>query len=108
VIVGTFSRYQAAAIIAAIALVLSALYILLMYQRMMTGPVREPVRALPDLNVREAWVVAPLIAVIVFLGFYPKPVLDVLNPAVSTTMTQVGVKDPAPLAPLAADEGTNQ
>ncbi len=108
VIVGTFSRYQAAAIIASVALVLSALYILLMYQRMMTGPVREPTRVLPDMNLREAWVVAPLIAVIVFLGFYPKPVLDVLNPAVATTMTQVGVEDPAPLTPLAADEGTNQ
>jgi NADH-quinone oxidoreductase subunit M len=110
VLVGTFSKYQWAAIIASTALVLSALYMLLTYQRMMTGPVREHVRGLPDMNPREAWVMAPLIAVILFLGFYPKPVLDVLNPAVDSTMTQVGVTDPAPLAPVAgaADEGTDQ
>jgi NADH-quinone oxidoreductase subunit M len=31
-----------------------------------------------------------------FLGFYPKPALDLLNPAVSTTLQHVGVTDPAP------------
>jgi NADH-quinone oxidoreductase subunit M len=31
-----------------------------------------------------------------FLGFYPKPALDLLNPAVSKTLTFVGVEDPAP------------
>ena len=41
-------------------------------------------------TAREAWVIAPLIAVIVVLGFYPKPVLDVLNPAVDRTMQQAG------------------
>ena len=110
VLVGTFSRYQWAAILASIALVLSAVYILLTYQRMMTGPIRERVRDLPDMRTREAWVVAPLIAVILVLGFFPKPVLDVLNPAAETAMTQVGVTDPAPVAPLAsaADEGTDK
>ncbi len=34
-----------------------------------------------DLSAREAWVVAPLLAVIIALGFYPKPLLDVINPA---------------------------
>ncbi|WP_461023033.1 NADH-quinone oxidoreductase subunit M [Thalassiella azotivora] len=110
VLVGTFSRYEWAAVVASLALVLSALYILLTYQRMFTGPVREHVKALPDMRAREAWVVAPLVAVIVALGFYPKPVLDVLNPAVETTMDQVGVSDPDPIAPVAeaADEGNDQ
>ena len=115
VLVGTFSRYEWAAVVASSGLVLSALYILLTYQRMMTGPVREHLRPLPDLQRREAWVVAPVLAVIVALGFFPKPVLDVLRPAVEQTMTQVGVTDPEPLAPVAgaaegvhADEGTDQ
>ena len=40
--------------------------------------------------------VAPLIVAFLFLGFYPKPALDLLNPAVSRTLTFVGVEDPAP------------
>jgi NADH-quinone oxidoreductase subunit M len=46
--------------------------------------------------------------VIVALGFFPKPVLDVLNPAVSRTMQQTSSKDPAPTVPgvTPAAEGT--
>ena len=88
VLVGTFTRYPAAAVVATVGIVLASLYILLTYQRMFTGPVREFAAGWRDMNVREAWVVAPLVAVIVALGFFPKPVLDVLNPAVSRTMQQ--------------------
>jgi NADH-quinone oxidoreductase subunit M len=41
-------------------------------------------------------VVAPLIASFLVLGFYPKPALDLLNPAVEKTLQHVGVSDPAP------------
>jgi len=40
--------------------------------------------------------VAPLIAIIVFLGLYPKPVLDIINPAVKATLSDVHKTDPAP------------
>ncbi len=43
--------------------------------------------------------VAPLIAVIIAVGFYPKPVLDVINPAISRTMKEAGSTDPAPTVP---------
>ncbi|NUR73292.1 MAG: NADH-quinone oxidoreductase subunit M, partial [Hamadaea sp.] len=50
-----------------------------------------------DISKREILVVAPLIALLLLLGFYPKPVLDVINPAVSVTLQQdLGVQDPAP------------
>lgn len=98
VLQGTFMRYKVAAVIAALGIVLAALYILLMYQRVMTGP--KPAFAEGghprDLNRREKWVVAPIIASFVLLGFYPKPVLDLVNPAVDRTMQIVGVTDPAP------------
>jgi NADH-quinone oxidoreductase subunit M len=96
VLAGTFTRYPAAAIVATLGIILAALYILLTYQRMFTGPVREFAGGWKDMDAREAWVVAPLIAVIIALGFYPKPVLDVINPAISRTMEQVGVTDPQP------------
>jgi NADH-quinone oxidoreductase subunit M len=49
-----------------------------------------------DLSVRETVVVAPLIALILLLGFYPKPVTDVVNPAVQATLTDIGAHDPGP------------
>ena len=103
VLVGTFQRYRAASIIATLGIVLAALYVLLMYQRMMTGPKPESAAGTHDLTGREKWVVAPLIATFIVLGFYPKPVLDVINPAVTRTLQQVGMTDPAPTHGTAAD-----
>ncbi|MGZ4593824.1 MAG: NADH-quinone oxidoreductase subunit M [Actinomycetes bacterium] len=106
VLVGTFTRYEAAAIIATAGIILASLYILLMYQRTMTGEPTEATHKMPDLSVREKWVVAPLLAIIIGLGFYPKPMLDVINPAVERTMKQIGQEDPKPVVPVA--EGTGK
>jgi NADH-quinone oxidoreductase subunit M len=43
-----------------------------------------------DLSLRESVVVAPLIALLLILGVYPKPLLDVINPAVAATLQDVG------------------
>ena len=98
VLQGTFMRYEAAAVIATLGTVLAALYILLMYQRTMTGP--KPTfaegEAPRDLSLREKVVVVPIIASFILLGFFPKPVLDILNPAVDRTLVFVGVTDPTP------------
>ncbi|RBO93979.1 NADH-quinone oxidoreductase subunit M [Nocardia puris] len=99
VLVGTFSRYQVAAIVATAALVLAAVYVLWLYQRMMTGPVKKGSEHIYDLVPREMVVVAPLIAALLFFGVYPKPVLDFINPAVDQTLTTIGVEDPAPTVP---------
>ena len=52
---------------------------------------------LRDLLPREVVVVAPLLALLLLFGFYPKPVLDIINPGVDHTMTTIGAHDPAPL-----------
>ncbi|MET7853486.1 NADH-quinone oxidoreductase subunit M [Streptomyces avermitilis] len=96
VLVGTFTRYPAVGIIATFGIVLAALYTLVLYQRTMTGPVKAEVAEMPDLRVRELLVVAPLIALLIFLGVYPKPVTDIVNPAVQQTMSDVHEKDPKP------------
>ncbi len=96
VLIGTFTRYPVFAAVASSALVLSAIYILWMYQRMMGGPVIEGNDRLRDLIPRELAVVAPLIALLLVLGVYPKVALDVINPAVSHTLTTVDQPDPAP------------
>jgi NADH-quinone oxidoreductase subunit M len=102
VLIGTFSRYKVAATFATANIILAAVYILWMYQRTMNGPVREQVAGMKDLRPREVLSVAPLIALIIFVGVYPKPVLDIINPAVRVTMAQVHVTDPVPAHPAPA------
>lgn len=96
VLVGTFTKYEVAAVIAATGVILAALYILWLYQRTMNGPVAESVKGMPDLRVREILAVAPLLALLIGLGVYPKPVLDVINPPVERTLEHLQQTDPAP------------
>jgi NADH-quinone oxidoreductase subunit M len=96
VLVGTFSRYPALAIVATLGIVLAALYVLVLYQRTMTGPVKAGIEGMSDLKARELLVVAPLIALLLFLGVYPKPVTDTVNPSVRHTLSDVHKTDPKP------------
>ncbi|MER5475582.1 NADH-quinone oxidoreductase subunit M [Streptomyces sp. NPDC002734] len=96
VLVGAFARYPVVGVIATFGIVLAALYTLVLYQRTMTGPVRPEVAKLPDLRVRELAVAAPLIALLIFLGVYPQPLTDLVNPAVRHTMSDVQQHDPEP------------
>ncbi|MEV7355631.1 NADH-quinone oxidoreductase subunit M [Kitasatospora sp. NPDC091276] len=108
VLVGTFTRYPAIGIVATFGIVLAALYALLLYQRTMTGPVKAGVGGMPDLKVRELAVVAPLVALTILLGVYPKPLTDLVNPSVNATLSQVHETDPAPAHPVAATSGGEQ
>jgi len=96
VLVGTFTRYPVAAVIATFGIVLAALYILIPVQRALHGPTETGNENLKDLNLREKIAIAPVIAVIVVLGFYPAPALNIINPAAAQVVSQMGFSDPAP------------
>jgi NADH-quinone oxidoreductase subunit M len=96
VLVGTFTRHKGLAVLATTGIVLAAIYVLYLYQRTFQGQLNEKVAKFRDLNLREVSAVAPLIALIVFLGIYPKPILDVINPAVRATLSDMHQTDPAP------------
>ncbi|MCI4063780.1 NADH-quinone oxidoreductase subunit M [Micromonospora sp. R77] len=100
VLIGTFTTNKPVAVIATLGIILAAAYVLWMIQRTTQGTLNPALTETPgmrrDLSLREKIVVAPLIALIVLLGFYPKPVTDVINPAVQATMQDVGRTDPAP------------
>jgi len=158
VLIGTFTVHPVWATIATVGIVLAAVYMLWIFQRTMTGPVRgvgvlggghrgdddfglddgpagelvtAGAPALPssehgallqpdgqgptgnstgeshhtpskirakfgDLSAREIAVVTPLALLIVLLGVYPQPVLDVINPTAERTMVDVGFTDPPP------------
>jgi NADH-quinone oxidoreductase subunit M len=99
VLVGTFSRYKVAGSFAVAGIILASIYVLWMVQRMMNGPVSPSVASFKDLRPRELLAVTPLIVLLIAMGVYPKPVLDVINPAVNATLAQVHVVDPTPAHP---------
>jgi len=98
VLVGTFSADQLyefvistkwVAVLAASSVVLSACYTLWMYKRVIMGDlVKDEVKALKDMNVREFAFFAPLMVLVAWLGLYPIPVLDVLHTSVSHLIVQ--------------------
>ncbi|GAA0663808.1 NADH-quinone oxidoreductase subunit M [Streptomyces thermocarboxydovorans] len=105
VLVGTFTRYPTLGVVATFGIVLSALYVLVLYQRTMTGPVKESVAPMADLRARELLVVTPLVALLIGLGVYPKAVTDIVNPAVEATLAEVHRMDPKPVHPAAGQRG---
>ncbi len=96
VLVGTFTRYPVAAVLATFGIVLAALYILIPVQRALHGPTEPGTENLKDLNLREKIAIAPVIAIIVVLGFYPAPALNIINPAAAQVVSQMGFTDPLP------------
>ena len=98
---GTFTRHPYAAVFATLGIILAAIYILWLYQRTMTGPVKAGCEDFTDLNGRESMSMAPVIAIIIALGFFPQVALNVINPAVDRTMSQVEQTNPPPLVPAA-------
>jgi len=67
------------------------------------APARLRVR---DLSRRELAVAAPMVALVIALGVYPQPLIDLIEPAVAATMSDVGA-DPAGVSPEAPVEGTD-
>ena len=76
-------------VLAATGVILGAVYMLWMYQRVFFGPLRK-ITALPDLTVREWFTVAPLLAAIVCIGFAPQPMLDAIKEPVREFVERVG------------------
>ncbi len=95
VITGAYMVNPTAAILATLGIILAAVYILWLYQRMMTGvPSKEVEETVTEISRRELVAVAPLLAIMIVLGFVPQVALSVINPAVEQVQTYVGVTDP--------------
>ncbi|MDN5892690.1 MAG: NADH-quinone oxidoreductase subunit M [Nocardioides sp.] len=104
VLVGGFDYSWVVGAFAVTGIVLAAIYVLLMYQRLMTGPSRPATAGFKDLNSREIGAITPLVLVMLLFGFFPQPALDVINPAVETTMEVVGQSDEPPVVPASEQE----
>ena len=89
ILVGSFLTRRWFTIVAAVGVILAALYLLWAYQRVFHGEPDEENAAMPDLSWREGLVMAPLVGLIVFLGVYPQPMLDRIEPSVDRLVTHV-------------------
>jgi NADH-quinone oxidoreductase subunit M len=103
IIVGAFHVRAVYAALAAVGVVLAAVYLLWMYQRVFFGEVTNPKnRDLPDCDAREKLILVVLVLVILWMGIYPNPILRRLDASaaqviqrVRSTSTQMAVRAPA-------------
>jgi NADH-quinone oxidoreductase subunit M len=94
VLLGTFQKYMWVGAIATVGIVITAAYVLRVYQKTMTGPLNPDLTNMKDLNGREITALVPVSALIILLGVFPAPLLNVIEPAVERTMITVGASDP--------------
>ena len=109
ILLGTFIVNKMYAVIAVTAVVLAAIYLLWAYQRLIHGPpvaaiaggavdepahgdghgaARGPWSHLTDLELREYLIIVPIMAAILFIGIYPKPILSRIEPSVRNQLTE--------------------
>jgi len=91
VLVGTFVNYPLAAVIGTLGIILAALYILIPVQRSLHGPTTPGNENLKDLNLREKIAIAPVIAVIIFFGFFPQILLNIINPGAQASVSALNI-----------------
>ncbi len=113
ILLGTYLRFPVAAVIAATGVVLAAIYLLWAYERIFTGPLTRPENErLLDLDFREKAILVPIVVLVVFLGVYPKPALDRIEPSVGVVLERIEAStgfdvpqfgDPADLVDIAGE-----
>ena len=90
IIVGSFYSHAAYAALASVGVVLAAVYLLWMYQRVFYGAVTNPKnRALPDCNFREKLILTVMVVVIIAMGIYPQPFLRRMDRNVTALMQRL-------------------
>ena len=89
VLLGAFSAHRWWAVVAAAGVILAAVYLLWAYQRVFHGPATGANAEMPDLRWREGLLMVPFLAAIVFMGVYPKPVIERVEPAVDAIIAHV-------------------
>jgi len=89
ILVGSFLTRRWFTVVAALGVILAALYLLWAYQRVFHGEPDGENAETPDLTWREGMIMAPLLGLIVFLGVYPQPMLDRIQPSVDRLVTHI-------------------
>jgi NADH-quinone oxidoreductase subunit M len=89
VLLGSFEEYRVFTITATSGIILTAGYFLWTMQRVFLGPLPEQYTTLPEISLREAFTLTPLALIVIVLGFYPMPVLDLIGTTLQQTVALV-------------------
>jgi len=89
VLVGSFQQYKIMTITATTGIILTAGYFLWTMQRVFLGPLNKKYAELPEISLREAFTLTPLALIVILLGFYPMPVLDLIGTTLKQTVAMV-------------------
>lgn len=92
ILLGAFNAHRWWALVATVGVVLAALYLLWAYQRVFHGKTQDETKAdIPDLSLKEKLILGPLIGLIIFMGVYPRPVIERMEPAVDALIEHIEV-----------------
>jgi NADH-quinone oxidoreductase subunit M len=90
ILLGAFKSVPYFAVLATTGIVLGAIYMLWMYRRVIFGPLTHPENQnLKDIGAREIMILAPILALILFMGIYPQPLLSRMKPSVELVIRRV-------------------
>ncbi len=109
ILIGSFATARWWVVVAASGVILAAVYLLWAYQRVFHGEPDEDNKAFPELRWKEASLLLPFLALIVFTGVFPKPMLNRIEPSVNKLLDHVEQnsdwQQPEPLEPVISEEG---
>jgi len=86
---GAFQAFRRITIFSTVGIVLTAGYMLWTLQRLFLGPLPERWKSLPDINGRELFTLVPLAVIVIVLGIYPNPMINLMSTAVNTLVAVV-------------------
>ena len=87
--IGGFSAFRTITIIGTLGILLNAVYFLRAYQRVFTGSLNKNYSTLVDINKRELITVVPIALIVILLGIYPAPLVNLISPAVDSLINLV-------------------
>ncbi|TDL91097.1 NADH-quinone oxidoreductase subunit M [Meridianimarinicoccus aquatilis] len=105
-LMGMFQANTWVAAVATSGVILSAAYALWLYRRVVFGDlIKESLKSISDMNIRERAIFAPLVVMTILLGVYPSLVIDITGPSVAALLSdyQTAVLDAAPAVHVAAE-----
>ena len=107
ILIGSFGTARWWVAVAATGVIFAALYLLWAYQRVFHGEPDEDNRSFPELKWKEATLLLPFIAIIVFTGVFPKPMLSRIEPSVDRLIAHIEEnsdwRSPVPATPVISE-----
>jgi NADH-quinone oxidoreductase subunit M len=90
ILLGSFARNKVWGSLAALSMVLGAVYMLWMYQRVFLGKLENPANAtLKDMGTRERLLILPIILLMLWIGVYSKPFLSRIEPSIQRVQERI-------------------